>query len=162
MSEKKKTNDILDNKKNVKEEPKQLGLDIKDPFKNKLYKAKREFDFAVLKLEVIKFLKDPLVWAVIVFGVILIAFQVNLIFHKFESLPSLIPLFKFYSFPKDILTRKEYIYSIPSLSTLIALSTLILVSQNYNKEKSLTKILLICALVSTFFLSIILVQIIKT
>jgi len=161
MSEKKK-NTSIPNNNNLEEQAKQLDLDIKEPFKNKLYKAKREFDFAVLKLEVIKFLKDPLVWAVIVFGVSLIGFQIYLILLKFENLPTLIPLFKFYTFPKDILTQKVYIYSIPSISVLISLSTLFLVSQNYNKEKSLTKILLICALISTFFLSIILVQIIKT
>ena len=143
-------------------EPKQLDLDIKEPFKNKLYKAKRNFDFAVLRLEVIKFLKDPLVWSVIICGFSLSIFQINLIMSNIGKMPTLIPLLKFYNSPLDILSPKEFLYTIPSLCIFITLLTLFSVSRNYNREKSLSKILLICSSASTIFLSIILIQLIKT
>jgi len=162
MSKKVKELPKKKNGTNSTEEPKQLNLDIKEPFKNKFYKAKRNFDFAVLKLEVIKFLKDPLVWSVIIWGGCLSLFQINSIITNIEKLPTLIPLFKFFNSPQDILSPKEYLYIIPTLSILITVSTLFSVSRNYNKEKSLSKFLLVSSSVSTIFLSIILIQLIKT
>ena len=149
-------------KKTEKEiEPKQLGLEIKEPAKNKFYKAKRKFDFAVLKLEVIKFLKDPLVWAVLVFGIVMIAFQVNLIFKNINSIPKYVPLFRFYIAPKNMLVESKYIYIVPILTGVIVLISMIFVSKNYNREKHLTKILLVSTIIAILFLSFTLVQSIK-
>jgi len=154
---------VKESKKKVQEveEPKQLDLDIKEPLSNKFYKAKRQFDFAVLKLEVIKFLKDPLVWALIVSGVILLFFQTNTIQQNFTEMPQYVPLFKFYLSSKDILASRKYIYAIPIISGCMVLITIFLVSRNYNREKNLTKILLVSTIMCILFLTIILLQIIR-
>jgi len=119
MSKKVKELPKKKNGTNSTEEPKQLNLDIKEPFKNKFYKAKRNFDFAVLKLEVIKFLKDPLVWSVIIWGGCLSLFQINSIITNIEKLPTLIPLFKFFNSPRISSPQKNiFISSLPLVSLL--------------------------------------------
>jgi len=154
---------VKESKKKVQEveEPKQLDLDIKEPLSNKFYKAKRQFDFAVLKLEVIKFLKDPLVWALIVSGVIFLLFQTNLIHQNIAEMPQYVPLLKFYLSSKDIIVPIIYIYSIPIMSGIMITVSIFFVSKNYNREKNLTKILLASTIISILFLTIILLQIIR-
>lgn len=148
-------------KSEVEQEPKQLDLEIKEPVKNKFYKAKGKFDLAVLKLEVIKFLKDPLVWIMLVFGVVMIAFQMNLILKNIDTIPKYVPLFRFYLAPKNILVEAKYIYLIPVLTGIIVLISAIFVSRNYNREKYLTKILLVSTIIAELFLSVTLVQTIR-
>lgn len=148
-------------KKIEKEEVKQLDLEIKEPFKNKFYKAKREFDTAVLQLEVRKFLKDPLVWAVIVISVILIYFQIESILNNFEKLPSYLPILKFYSSASKQLIETRHIYIFPILSGLILLASMIVISRNYNREKNLVKLLLTGTLISTLFLTIVLINLVS-
>jgi len=149
-------------KKDKKEiEPKQLDLEIKEPAKNKFYKAKGKFDSAVLKLEVVKFLKDPLVWVVLVFGITMIAFQIDIISKQINTIPKYIPLFRFYLAPKNILVESKYIYTVPITTGITVLISMIFVSRNYNREKNLTKILLVSTIIAILFLSITLVQIIR-
>lgn len=143
------------------EEPKQLDLEIKEPFKNKFYKAKRKFDFAVLKLEVIKFLKDPLVWATLMISIIMIVFQIEMILRNLNNIPTYLPIFKFYTSVKKGLIESKYLYIFPGLSALILLLTMMFVSRNYNREKNLTKLLLTATLVATLLLSVTLIQLIR-
>ena len=143
------------------EETKQLDLEIKEPFKNKFYKAKRKFDFALLKLEVIKFLKDPLVWATLIISVIMILFQIQMILRYLNSTPTYLPIFKFYTALKKELIESKYLYLFPILSGLILLLSMLFISRNYNREKNLTKLLLVAALLATLLLSITLVQLIR-
>ena len=144
-----------------KEEVKQLDLEIKEPFKNKFYKAKREFDTAVLQLEVRKFLKDPLVWAVIVISSILIYFQVHIITKNIDTLPTMLAVFKFYVSPAKRLFETKYIYLFPILSGAIFLISIFFISRNYNREKNLVKLLLISTLLLTIFLTVILINLVS-
>lgn len=153
MNKKKKAEQI--------EEVKQLDLEIKEPFKNKFYKAKREFDTAVLQLEVKKFLKDPLVWGVLVISIILIYFQVQSILNNFEALPTYLPIFKFYSSPAKQLIETKYIYLFPGLSGLLLLVSMVFISRNYNREKNLVRLLLVATIIFVIFLTIVLINLVS-
>ncbi len=143
------------------EQAKQLDLEIKEPFKNKFYKAKRQFDTTVLHLEVRKFFKDPLVWAVLVISLVMIASQIFSIEKSFSSMPKLLPIFKYFASAKKELVDKELIYIYPGISILVLVTTLLFVSKNYNREKYLSRLLLVSALVCIVFLSIIMFDLIK-
>jgi hypothetical protein len=148
-------------KRQEKEEPKQLGLGIKEPFKNRFFKIKRSIDSAVLKFEVRKFLKDPLIWAVLVVSTVLIAQQIYLIVINLERLPTYIPLFRhFISIPRK-LSRKDHIILFPTISTVSLLLSLVFTSRYYNSEKELIKILLFTSLLCTVSQSLILIDLIK-
>lgn len=148
-------------KKTEQEEVKQLDLEIKEPFKNKFYKAKREFDTAVLQLEVRKFLKDPLVWAVLVITVILIYFQVQSILNNLGVLPTYLPILRFYLFPSKQLIETQYVYLFPFLSGFLLIISMFFISRNYNREKNLVKLLLIAVLISEIFLTTTLINLIS-
>lgn len=142
------------------EEVKQLDLDIKEPFKNRFYKAKRKFTTTVLILEVRKFLKDPLVWALLVISIFLIYFQIMSILRVFEDLPSSIPILAFYSTPSKQLIEKDFIYIIPALSVFFLLVAIIFISRNYNRERNIVKLLLVSMLIFVLFLTISLIKIV--
>ena len=91
----------------------------------------------------------------------MIAFQVNLIFKNINSIPKYVPLFRFYIAPKNMLVESKYIYIVPILTGVIVLISMIFVSKNYNREKHLTKILLVSTIIAILFLSFTLVQSIK-
>ena len=92
--------------KTEEEQYKQLDLEIEEPFKNRFYKIKKDFDDVIIKLEVVKFLKDPLVWAALMAFLILTLYQVYIISTNINSLPTSLPIFKFYINPKNILAPK--------------------------------------------------------
>lgn len=144
------------------EQYKQLGLEIEEPFKNKFYKVKRDFDDVVIKLEVVKFLKDPLVWATFMIALITILFQVHTISTKIDTLPRYLPIFRFYMKAENILAATETIYIFPILSTLIVAISLLFVSRNYSREKYLTKLLFTSIIIAIISLTIILVTLVKT
>ena len=81
-------------KKVAEENLVQLGLDIKEPLKNKFYKIKGKIDFIILKFEVRKFLKDPFVWATVIISTVMILTQLFLIRDNYSNLPSYLPIFK--------------------------------------------------------------------
>lgn len=147
-------------RKNSDEEYKQLGLDIKEPFSNKFYKVKGKIDKTTTKLEILKFLKDPLVWAVVVIGAILIAQQVYLIHKNLDSLPTYLPIYKYHMAMQNKLTNKTYIYIYPAISTCAMLLSLILTPRCYNRERSLVKLLMITTLLCIISQSIILIELI--
>lgn len=147
-------------KKEVVEEAKQLDLEIKEPFKNKFYKVKRDIDGAMLRLEVRKFLKDPLVWAIIVISGILTYYQVHLILENIEVLPSYLPIFKYYSAPSQQLVETKFLYIFPILTGVFLVATILLIARNYNKEKNMVKILLISMLVLAIFMTISLINLV--
>ncbi len=143
------------------EQYKQLGLEIEEPFKNKFYKVKRDFDDVVIKLEVVKFLKDPLVWATLMIALVSILFQTHTISTKIATLPKYLPIFRFYMKPENILAPTETIYVFPILSTLISVISILFVSRNYSREKHLTKLLLTSIIMAIISLTIILVTLVK-
>lgn len=144
-----------------KEEVKQLDLGIKDPFKNKFFKLKSSIELSILQFEVRKFLKDPLVWGVLVISLILIAQQALLIYQNIDSLPLYIPIFKYFLSAERKLVTTEYILAFPVISAFVLLSSLYLTSRYYNREKTLTKLLLLSILLVTFSQTVTLIDLIR-
>jgi ABC-type multidrug transport system permease subunit len=149
------------NKKEPQEEPKQLNLGIKEPFKNRFFKIKRSIDFAVLKFEVRKFLKDPLVWATLTIGLVLIAQQIYLIFENLPNLPVYVPIFRYFLSAQEKLTQKDYVFIFPLISTVVLSLSMLFTSRYYNNEKKLTRLLLFSSLLSSISQSIILIDIVN-
>lgn len=143
-------------KKIPKEE--QLDLDIKEPLKNKFFKVKGRVDLAILQFEIKKFLKDPLLWAMIIIGMIFIAQQILLIYKDIDTLPKYLPVFKYFLSAQDKLALKEYIYIYPLISIVVFLVSLISTSKNYNRERNFTKLLMASTLLCIISQSIILVD----
>lgn len=147
--------------KQEKDESKQLDLGIKEPFKNRFFKIKRSIDYAILKFEVRKFLKDPLVWAILVVSLVLIGQQAYIISTNIERLPTYIPVFRhFISIPRKLSTR-DHIILFPTISVITLLLSFIFTSRYYNSEKKLVKILLFTSLLCTLSQSLILIDLIK-
>jgi len=148
-------------KQEKKEEVKQLDLGIKEPFKNRFFKIKRSFDLAVLKFEVRKFLKDPLVWATLVITLILVAQQVYLIYTNLPLLPELLPIFRYFIAVSQKLAVKDYVIIFPTISMVTLLLSFSFTSRYYNSEKALTKILLFTSLLCTISQTLILIDLIR-
>lgn len=148
-------------KQDKKEEVKQLDLGIKEPFKNRFFKIKRSFDLAVLKFEVRKFLKDPLVWATLVISLILITQQVYLIYRDLPLLPKYLPIFRYFIAASRKLAVKDYIILFPTISIVTLLLSFSFTSRYYNSEKALTKILLFTSLLCTISQTLILIDLIR-
>ena len=149
-------------KKKEKEDRKeqQLDLGIKEPFKNRFFKIKNKISLAILKFEVKKFLKDPLLWASLVICLILISHQIYTIANSFDTLPKYLPIFRhFISIPRK-LVEKEYIVIFPIISFISLLLSLIFTSRYYNTEKVLTKFLLFSAILCTIAQSLIIIHLI--
>lgn len=149
-------------KKKKEQKPKQLDLGMKDPFKNKFLKLNNSLQLALLKFEVKKFLKDPLVWATFVVGLVLVAQQIYLIFINLDSLPTYLPIFRYFISVPQKLTAKDYIIIFPTISTIALLLSFLFTSRYYNSEKSLTKVLLFSSLLCTISQSLILIDLINT
>ncbi len=149
-------------KKVAEENLVQLGLDIKEPLKNKFYKIKGKIDFIILKFEVRKFLKDPFVWATVIISTVMILTQLFLIRDNYSNLPSYLPIFKTFTILTSKLVEKSYILLYPIVSTFVLLVGTIAVSNYYNREKSLVKILLFTILFNAIGQSIILIDLINS
>ena len=148
-------------KKEPQEESKQLDLGIKEPFKNRLFKIKRSIDFAVLRFEVRKFLKDPLVWATLVIGLVLIAQQMSLILENLSTLPVYIPVFRYFLSAEEKIAQKDYIFVFPMISVITLLLSMLFTSRYYNNEKKLTRLLLFSSLLSNITQSLILIDLVN-
>jgi hypothetical protein len=148
-------------KKQEKEESKQLDLGIKEPFKNRFFKIKRAIDFTILKFEVRKFLKDPVVWAILVVSTVLIAQQIYLISINLARLPTYVPVFRYFLSISQKLTGKDYVVLFPTISIISLLLSFVFTSRYYNSEKALTKILLFSSLLCTISQTLILIDLIN-
>lgn len=148
-------------KKEQEEKPKQLDLGIKEPFKNRFFKIKNSIDLALLKFEVRKFLKDPLVWAALTIGLVLIGYQVYLIVINLDSLPTYVPVFRYFiSIPRKLVV-KDYIILFPTISIVTLLISFIFTSRYYNSEKALTKMLLFTSLLCSISQTLILIDLVN-
>lgn len=144
-----------------KEKEEQLDLGIKEPFKNRFFKVREKINLAILKFEVRKFLKDPLLWACLIIGLLLIGYQVYLIVEYFDNLPVYLPIFRqFIVIPRKLVV-KDYIIIFPIISTVALLLSLIFTSRYYNSERILTKFLLFASLLCIISQSIILIDLIR-
>jgi hypothetical protein len=148
-------------KKELQQEPKQLELGIKEPFKNRFFKIKRSIDFAVLRFEVRKFLKDPLVWATLTIGLVLIAQQISIILENFSTLPVYVPIFRHFLSAEKKLAQRDYIFIFPMISLIALLLSMLFTSRYYNNEKKLTRLLLFSSLLSSISQSLILIDLVN-
>jgi hypothetical protein len=142
-------------------EEKQLDLGIKEPFKNRFYKLKGKTDKAVQRLEVRRYLQDPLTWGVIIISLFLIATQGYLIYTNWDKFPTLIPIFKYQLLNAQKLADSEYVLIYPALSLMALIFTIIVTGKFYSREKYLVKFLLVSTFLSSFSLTVILIDLIK-
>lgn len=140
-----------------KQEEKQLDLGIKDPFKNKIYKIKGKTDAMVLQFEVKKFLKDSFFWFAVVANTIMLGQQVLWIFNNINKFPSLTPILNYNLYAGDRVTDKNFLYIFPIITLLSIIIGTIATIKYYNKEKMLTKFILLCTLLASVSGSIILI-----
>ena len=130
------------------EKVKQLDLGIKDPFKNKIYKIKGKTDNIILQFEVRKFFKDPFFWFVIVFSLVMLAQQIYWIQTNISNFPALTPILN-YNLSSDIrLLPKIFLYIFPTISIFSIIVSTIVIANYYNKEKMLSKLVLLCSLLA--------------
>lgn len=140
------------------EKVKQLDLGIKEPFKNKILKVKSKTDVMLLQLEVKKFLKDAFFWFVIVFDFVMTLQQGWIIYTMYNRLPSLVPIFNYYLVSLDSLANKNFIFIFPGISIISLLTGIIITTKYYNREKMLTKFILLCSLLTCIAETIILIH----
>ncbi len=146
-------------KPKVKEEKvKQLDLGIKEPFKNKVLKIKGKTDGLLLQLEVKKFLKDAFFWFVLVFNIVMALQQGLIIYQTYEKLPSLIPVLNYYIVTLNSLADKRLLFIFPAITIFNILVGLFVTAKYYNREKILTKFVLLCTLLTSIAQSIIIIH----
>jgi len=130
------------------EKVKQLDLGIKDPFKNEIYKIKGKTDNIILQFEVRKFFKDPFFWFVIVFSLVMLAQQIYWIQTNISNFPALTPILN-YNLSSDMrLLPKIFLYIFPMISIFSIIVSTIVIAKYYNKEKMLSKLVLLCSLLA--------------
>lgn len=150
-------------KKEQKEEKDaQLGLKIKEPLKNKFFKIKGKTDTYLTQLEVRRFLKDAFFWFVVVISITMVGYQIYLIVQSLYILPSLIPILRYNIQSSGQLIHKNFIIIYPILSSVALVTSVVLSSKSYNKDKVLTKLLLLTALLTSMALSVILIQLVNS
>lgn len=140
----------------------QLGLKIKEPLKNKFFKIKGKTDSFLTQLEVRKFLKDIFFWFVLIISLLMIAYQVYLIVINLDNLPSLLPILRYNIAASAKLTSKIYLIIYPAISLLSLAVATFLAIKIYNREKFLTKLLLLATLLCSVSTTISLIQLINT
>ncbi len=140
------------------EQVKQLDLGIKDPFKNKIYKIKGKTDNLLLQFEVRKFFKDPFFWFVIVLSFTMLAQQIYWVTTHFTQFPTLTPILNYNLSAGARLLQKEFLYIFPSISLFSIIVSTLITSNYYNKEKMLSKLVLLCCLLTCVSGSIMLIH----
>jgi len=140
------------------EKVKQLDLGIKDPFKNKIYKIKGKTDNIILQFEVRKFFKDPFFWFVIVFSLVMIAQQIYWIQTNIAQFPSLTPILNYNLSSDARILPKYFLYIFPSISLFSIIVSIIVTARYYNKEKMLSKLVLLCGLLASISGTIMLIH----
>jgi len=141
-----------------KQEEKQLDLGIKDPFKNKIYKIKGKTDTMILQFEVKKFLKDNFFWFIIVTNTVMLAQQGLWLHNNIQRFPSLTPILNYNLSPENRIASKYFLYIFPIITLLSIIISVIVTTKYYNKEKMLTKFILLCTLLTSISGSIILIH----
>ena len=140
----------------------QLGLKIKEPFKNKFFKIKGKTDSLLTQLEVRKFLKDLFFWFVLVISLLMVAYQVYIVVINLDNLPSLLPILRYNIAASAKLTSKIHLVIYPTISLISLVTATFLAIKIYNREKFLTKLLLLAALLCCISMTVSLIQLINT
>lgn len=139
----------------------QLDLKIKEPFKNHFFKIKGKTDTLLTQLEVRKFLKDLFFWFVLVIALLMIAYQIYLIVVNLDNLPSMLPILRYNIEASAKLTSKIYLILYPAISLISLITAVLLSIKIYNRERFLTKILLLASLLCSISMTISLIQLIN-
>ncbi|MCK9574142.1 MAG: hypothetical protein M0R20_07115 [Candidatus Omnitrophica bacterium] len=145
-------------KKTPKHVEKQLDLGIKDPLKNKILKLKGKTDFVLLQLEVKKFLKDAFFWFVIVSNTAMLIQQGFWLYNNFTKFPSLTPILNYNLEAENRIADKNFLYIFPLITFLSIIIGVIVTIKYYNKEKMLTKFILLCTLLASIAGSVMLIH----
>lgn len=141
-----------------KQEEKQLDLGMKDPFKNKILKIKGKTDTMLLQFEVKKFLKDAFYWFIIVSNSVLLIQQGLWLHENIGKFPSLTPVLNYNLDAELRVTNKYFLYIFPMITLIGIIIGIIVTVKYYNKEKMLTKFILLCTLLASVSGSIMLIQ----
>jgi hypothetical protein len=139
-------------------EEKQLDLGIKDPFKNKILKIKGKTDVMLLQFEVKKFFKDSFFWFVIVSDTVMLLQQGLWLHNNIEKFPSLTPILNYNLASENRITSRDFLYIFPIVTLLSLIIGVVVTTKYYNKEKMLTKFILLCTLLAAVSASIILIH----
>lgn len=150
------------NRKSVKEKKeKQLDFGLKNPPQNIYYKYKDQYELWLSKLETYKFMKDLLMWFVVVISLSLIVTQIYTI-QSIDVLPTKIPVFNYFFTLTFRLANTYWIYIYPALSSIVLITGLLFTNKYYHTERELSRTLLVSILLVTLSLSIILLKIVYT
>lgn len=139
-------------------EEKQLDLGMKDPFKNKILKIKGKTDVMLLQFEVKKFFKDSFFWFIIVSDTVMLAQQGFWLYNNIQRFPSLTAILNYNLTPENRIVSKHFLYIFPIITLLSIIIGTIVTIKYYNKEKMLTKFILLCTLLASVSGSIMLIH----
>jgi len=148
-------------KKKEEKKEKQLDFGLKNPPQNIYYKYKDQYELWLARLETHKFMKDILVWFVLICSSSLIFTQVYTI-QTLERLPSKIPVFSYYFTLTMRLADSYWIYTYPAISLTVLLIGMYLANKYFHKERDLAKTLLITILLANISLSVIFMKLVYT
>lgn len=141
-------------KKEKEKKEKQLDFGLKNPPQNIYYKYKDQYEIWLSGLETHRFMKDLLMWFVLIMSVSLISTQIYTILNL-EILPSKIPVLNYFFSLHLRLVDSFWIYFFPSLSILVLFFGFLFANKYYHRERELSKLLLVAILLSTLSLSVI-------
>lgn len=144
-----------------KEEIKQLDLGIKEPFKNKICKIKGKTEIMLLQIEVKKFLMDSFFWLVTVITTIMLGQQLLLLSQSYKKLPSFMPVLNYNLEADTRLTSKEFIFIFPVMTLICLIMSIVTTAKYYNREKMLSKFILLGTLLVGISSSILLLYLSK-
>jgi hypothetical protein len=150
-------------KENLKKEKKEKQLDfrLKNPPQNIYYKYKDQYELWLAGMETRKFIKDVLTWFVIIISVSLIVTEIYMI-ANLSSLPTQIPVFNYFFTLSRRLVSQEWIYLYPFLGTVLLLIGTFTAKHYYNKEKELSRTLLLATLFANITLCMIFLKLVYT
>lgn len=140
---------------------KQLDFGLKNPPQNIYYKYKDQYELWLSRLETYRFMKDILMWFVLVMSVSLITTQVYTI-QSIDILPSKIPVFNYFFTLTLRLADSLWIYIYPVISTTVLIIGLLFANRYYHRERELSKTLLVTIILTVLSLSIILLKLVYT
>ena len=157
----KQTKKTKPSSKAPEEKTKQLDLGMKEPFKNKLFKLKGKTDKALLQIEVKKFFKDAFFWFVITFTTAMLLQQGYVIYTSYNRIPTLLPILTYNLDTDKTLTDRNYIFIFPAITLFCYIIAMIVTTKFYNREKMLSKFILLCTLLTGVASTILLVYLIQ-
>ncbi len=148
-------------KKKIEEKDTQLDFGLKNPPQNIYYKYKDQYELWLSKLETRRFLKDILMWFVVILSISLLTTQIYTI-QTTANIPTIIPIFNYYFTLSKRLVSLEWIYLYPAIGTIALLSGVYFANKYYHKERELSKLLLMVILITNISLSIIFFKLVYT